>query len=249
MLDVGPQFGPGQLRQVITHRDALPQLTQPRMVQPVAQFRLSHEDDLQQFAVLGFEIGQQTDVFELVVVEILRLVDDQYGIAARGRLFYQKLVQHRPRLQHTQSRHGDAEFDGDGLHQQVGAGWRIEDEGAGPGITQGREHRPADRRFARADFAGQLHETLPLADAVEQMVEGLAVFRAEKKEPRIRRKIERRFLQAVIFQIHDGCLTKNAQREKEKVGITTACSHRREEVDSCDRNFLSASLRRRLLRL
>ena len=150
-------------------------------------------------------------MLQLVVGQILRLVDDQHRVAARRGLFDEKPVQHRARLQHAESRRCEAKFDGDGLHQQVRVRRRIEDERAGPGITERFEHRPADCRFARANLAGQLHEALPLANAVEQMVEGLAMFRAEKKKPRIGRHLERRFLQAVIFQIHAGCLTKNAK--------------------------------------
>ena len=56
------------------------------------------------------------------------------------------------------------------------------------------QHRAAKRGLARADFAGELDKTLPLADAVEQMVERLAMLRAVKQESRVRRNVERRAL-------------------------------------------------------
>jgi len=59
------------------------------------------------------------------------------------------------------------------------------------------------------------------------MVEGLAVF-ALKKRTGIRRQIERRSFRPYI-PIHDGCFNEEREARKEKVGITTACSHRREE--------------------
>ena len=60
-------------------------------------------------------------------------------------------------------------------------------------LVQLFQHRPAKRGLARADFAGELDESFALADAVEQMVEGLAMLRAVKQEARVRRDVERRF--------------------------------------------------------
>ena len=56
------------------------------------------------------------------------------------------------------------------------------------------KHRAAKRRLARADFAGELHKALALADAVKQMVERLAMLPAVKKKARVRREVERRLL-------------------------------------------------------
>jgi hypothetical protein len=53
-----------------------------------------------------------------------------------------------------------------------------------------------------------LDETLPLANAVEQMIEGFTVFRAVKQETRVRRNVERRLFQAVIVQVHAGILAE-----------------------------------------
>ena len=71
------------------------------------------------------------------------------------------------------------------------------------------EQRAAQSRLAGADFARQLHEAFPLADAVKQMIERLAVFGAVKQKPRVRRDVERRLAQAVIVQVHDSLLAKN----------------------------------------
>ena len=64
------------------------------------------------------------------------------------------------------------------------------------------EQRAAQRRLARAHLAGELDEALALADAVKQMIDRLAMFRAVKQEARVRRDVERRLRQAVVIQIH-----------------------------------------------
>jgi len=74
---------------------------------------------------------------------------------------------------------------------------------------------PADRRFARAT-SPSVARNPSLADAESKWLKA-RVFRAEKKKPRIRRQIERRFSGRNI-QIH-AVVTKNVKREKEKVGI------------------------------
>ena len=64
MLNVLVHFVPCQRRQMVANGDALTQLAQSRIVQLVAQFGLTHQDDLQQFPVVGFEIRKQADLLE-----------------------------------------------------------------------------------------------------------------------------------------------------------------------------------------
>ena len=72
---------------MIPHGDALPELPEPGAVQPVTQFRLAQQDNLQQLAVVRFEIGNQPHLFEQFLGQILRLVHDQNRFLARGDLF------------------------------------------------------------------------------------------------------------------------------------------------------------------
>src|SRR6476469_2779976 len=51
-------------RQMVTHRDALPKLAQAMIINPVAQFRLPHQHDLQELAVISPQIGKQSDLLE-----------------------------------------------------------------------------------------------------------------------------------------------------------------------------------------
>ena len=78
----------------------------------------------------------------------------------------------------------------------------IEDQRGGKIAVELFEHRAAEGGLARADFAGHLDKAFALANAVKQMVEGFAMLRAVKQEPRVRRDVERRLGQAVIVQIH-----------------------------------------------
>ncbi len=89
---------------------------------------------------------------------------------------------------------------------------RIHDQGGGIMSVELFQQGPAQGRFARADFAGELHKALALADAVEQMIERLAVLGAVKKEARVRRDVERRLLQSIKLQIHPELLAETDAR-------------------------------------
>src|ERR1043165_2280266 len=85
------------------------------------------------------------------------------------------------------------------------------------------QQRPAERGLARADFAGELHEALAFPDAVEQMVERLAVFVAVEKKARVRRDVERRLLQSIKLQIHAWLLAETSVSRKGKVWPPFPC--------------------------
>jgi hypothetical protein len=64
------------------------------------------------------------------------------------------------------------------------------------------ESRATKRGLASADFAGELNEAFPFADAVEQMIERLAMFRGIEQKARVRRNVERRFCEVEKFLVH-----------------------------------------------
>jgi hypothetical protein len=70
------------------------------------------------------------------------------------------------------------------------------------GLITGLRINAVKGRLARAHLAGELDETLPLADAVKQMIDRFAVFRAVKKKSRVRRDVKRRLSQTIIIQVH-----------------------------------------------
>jgi hypothetical protein len=46
------------------------------------KLRLTHQDDLQQFLLGGFEVGEQTNLLQHLAVEAVRLVHDQHRAPA-----------------------------------------------------------------------------------------------------------------------------------------------------------------------
>ena len=185
MLDVLIHLAAIQRLQVITHRDALAQLPQFMFVQAIAQLRLAHQNNLQQLAVVGLEIREQPDLFEHGFVQILRFIDDQHRLFALLDLAQQKFVEDRERIEPIQIQplHRQTEFRGDRLHELVGVQRGIQNQRRGVRAIELLEHRAAQRGFARADFAGELDETLALANAVKQMVQRFAMLRTVKQEP------------------------------------------------------------------
>jgi len=105
---------------MIPHGDALAQLPQPVAVQPVAQFRLAHQNNLQQLAVVGLDVRNQPHLFEQILGQILRLVHDQDGFLAGQSLLQQKIADGRDGFQAVQPLDIQAIFRGDGPHEFIG---------------------------------------------------------------------------------------------------------------------------------
>jgi hypothetical protein len=66
----------------VTDRDALIERGEHPEAESVAQAGLADEDDRERGSGVHVVIGQQPDRFELMVVEQVGLVDDQYRVAA-----------------------------------------------------------------------------------------------------------------------------------------------------------------------
>ena len=83
MHDVLAHFVVRQRLQVEGHRHALRQLAQVRALQQRAQFRLAHQDHVQQVVFLRVHVGEHADLFQTPDAEVLGLVDDQHHRPAR----------------------------------------------------------------------------------------------------------------------------------------------------------------------
>ena len=70
----------------------LRQLLQLWPCQHAAQFGLAYQDDLQQLALIGLQIGQQAQLLQYVSRKILRLVNDQHIVFACGVPSQQKRI-------------------------------------------------------------------------------------------------------------------------------------------------------------
>ena len=66
---------------MITRRDALRQLTQQGLPQQLLQLGLTDEHHLQQLGLIGFQVGQQAQLLQHLGAEMLRLIDQQQGLA------------------------------------------------------------------------------------------------------------------------------------------------------------------------
>ncbi len=79
--------------EVVAHGDALAQLAQAALVEPVAQLGLADQDDLQQLALVGLEVREQPHLLEQLRLEILRLVDQEHDVVAGLGLLEEESVQ------------------------------------------------------------------------------------------------------------------------------------------------------------
>jgi hypothetical protein len=202
VLDVGPEFPAFEGIDVETDGDPLSELAKAVIVQAVSELRLAEQDDLEQFAIFGFEVGEESDLFEEFGGEVLGFVDDQDGVAAVEEEIDKELIESGEGFEAVHAFGVETILEGDGTEELVGIEDGIEDEGGGVVFAEFLEDGAADGGFAAADLAGELNEALAFADTVDEVVEGFTVSGVVKKVARVGRQIERRFLQAVKVQIH-----------------------------------------------
>ncbi len=78
MVDVALAFLDRQRLGLQREGDALGQLAQRRIGQQFIELGLAEQDDLQQLALFGFQVGDQPHELESFAAEMLRFVDDQH---------------------------------------------------------------------------------------------------------------------------------------------------------------------------
>jgi len=84
VLDVVRRLLLGQRVEVEARHHPLRELLQFGLEQHVAQLGLADQDDLQQLALVGLQVGQQAQLLQHVDRQVLRLVDDQHVVQPRG---------------------------------------------------------------------------------------------------------------------------------------------------------------------
>ena len=92
MLDVLADLAVAQGVEMVADGDALAQLAEAVLVEAVAQFGLAHEDDLQKFALVGFQIGKEAHLFEQFAGEVLGFVNNKDGVLAALDLLEEEAV-------------------------------------------------------------------------------------------------------------------------------------------------------------
>src|SRR5262249_32517273 len=150
--------------------------------QQLAQLRLPDENDLQQLARVGFQVGQQPYLLEHRWSQVLRFIDYDHDASAtrmRPQQIAAEDVHQVLEAIHRLIRHPDTQLLEDG-QQELGRGHLgVEDQGNLGVLRRLRQQGANDRGFARADLAGQLHEAARLIDAVQQVSKGFSVALAQ----------------------------------------------------------------------
>ena len=173
-------------------RQPLPQLAQMRLLQPLFQFRLAHQHNLQQLLGEGLQICHHANLFQHLVGEALCLVHDQYRGFARPVAIQQPVVQPQQNLALGPRIARDAEI-GHHVVQKLGhIHPRIEDERGGHLLqTQPFQQFVDERGLTRAHLAGQQHEPLAALDAVGETGQRFLGVPCQKKVTRVRVDVER----------------------------------------------------------
>ena len=183
--DVRRRFFARQRPQRAAQRDALFQLAQRRLVQPIGQLGLAREHEGQQFFGVGLDVCEQPNLLEELVRETLRFVDDERrddaSLTARNQLAFELLEQQRLRRGRVGSQ---AEAIGEKLEELAARQRRV--------VQVQRPRRSAclrfergahERRLAGAGLADEQRQPFPRRDAVLQVGQGLAVPRRQVQVP------------------------------------------------------------------
>ena len=194
MLNVTADLVKLQRFEVITNCDSLAEVLEVRAVEMFPEFGLAHENDLEEFAFVSLEVGEEAHLFEQFVGHVLGLIDNEDGVFLLIHQTKKKFVQEGGgfELIHFEAFDVEAEFHGDRFDQAGGVEHGVQNERCFPFRAELFEHGTADGGFARADFARELDETFSLANAVEQVVIRFTVLWTEEKEPWIWSNVEGR---------------------------------------------------------
>jgi hypothetical protein len=187
---------------MVPHRYALAQLAEAMIVEAIPQLRLAHQKNLQKLPIVGFQIREQSHLFEQLVRQVLRFVDDEHGNLVLFHLAEEKFIQHRHRFQSVQPKHLKPKLHHDRFVQKFSVQHRIQDQGGRIFVPQFIQQSAAECGLSRAYLPGQLNKPFPLANAVQQMIERFAVLGAIKQKTRVRRYVKRRLFQAIVFKVH-----------------------------------------------
>src|SRR6185503_10176654 len=184
-------------------RDTLLELAERPIVEAMREFRLSGDDDGQEFLLVRLDVREQPYLFEQFEGQALGLVDDQHRPLARGIAREQQsleLRQHRGLRGHGLSR--QPEVRGEHFVELALAERRVVQVDDVNAPRQPIDCRPNHRRLAGARLANEQGDALAAGDAVLQIQEHLAVRLRHHHVLRVRRQIERAFAQSEKRFVH-----------------------------------------------
>ncbi|MDT4843669.1 hypothetical protein FQZ97_776040 [compost metagenome] len=180
VLDVLPGLGLVECVEVKARDHALCELLQFGLGQQVAQFGLADQDDLQQLAGVGLQVGEQAQLFQHVGRQVLCFIDDEHGVLSCGVGGQQKSVEwvnmvFSGGLTRTLVVHHHPKLVTDRAQQLDDRELGVEDV-SDPAVLGGLlQKAAADGGLAGTDLASQQHKTTATLHAVQQMGERLPV--------------------------------------------------------------------------
>ena len=198
-----------QCVEVKARNHALRQLLQRRARHHRAQLWLANQDDLQQLALVGFQVGEQAQLLQHVGFQVLRLVNDEHRVAPGRMRRQQRGIQGVDVvLDGFHPRHiglvGHAKLVADGAQQFPHGELGVEDVGHIAVLRDLLQKAAAHRGLARAHLACQQHEAAACIQPIEQVGQGLSVPLAHEKIARVRGNRKRRVLETEERGVHAG---------------------------------------------
>jgi hypothetical protein len=194
MLDIQLRVGFRQRSQVEAQADALRQLDQTRRVQLLVELGLTRQDDPQHLLLGGLDAGQQADLLQHLVRQVLRLVDDQQHSAAVRVLLHQEFVERRQQFRLLHAERLEAELHQHALQEFDRRDLRLVDLRDHHVLLELLEEGLDQRGLARADLAGDHHEAVREPDRRLHVRLGARMVLRQIQERGIRRQPERQLV-------------------------------------------------------
>lgn len=215
--------------QVIAAGDALGKLTQVLARQQYTQFRLPHEDDLQQFLAAGFEIGEQPHLLQNLAAQGLGFINNEHHPSAPGVCFQQARVQNIYEFLGTLFRRaGDVQFAADAAQEFSNGDARVDNQRRIHAVRQFFQQAAYQGGLAGAHFPGKLNEAAALGDTIQKVGKRFRMLAGQEQVARVRRDAEGIFVEAEISGVHgiNDALFPARRHAARQFAITEALPHR-----------------------
>src|ERR1017187_5402153 len=179
--------------------DSLTELAKLRTPKLVLQFRLSRQNNLQQFTGRVFQVKQQAQLVQCLQRKSLCLVENQNRTIAHGILRNQPFMQNTDQITLPASTEFHAKIAKNKFKQFDSFQSRVEHIRRGNfSAPQRLQDGVNESGLARARFPGQYQESLPGLQTIKQFLFGCIVSRRGIVKARIRRDVKRVLPQAKI---------------------------------------------------
>src|SRR5258708_17816807 len=149
------------------HGNALAQLAEPRITQLFFKLRLTGKNNLKQLFACCFEIGEQTNLLENFVGEVLRFIHDQDRRLAITKTLQQPVVETHQHVTFVTALARNAEVCHHEVKELARIELRVKNIGSGNAFEVQPVEQPIEqRRLACAHFTRQQDESFTVLDAV-----------------------------------------------------------------------------------